>query len=105
MDLLVKQKCLVFIQECVSSQSLADLFTLAVEDDAVILGLEPLHGIVLDESVGESNSSCLLASVTDIEAWSSQDDVEVHTVDTDAWVILDTKINVLLHSKTKVSVF
>merc|ERR1719232_1788023 len=26
-----------------------------VEDDAVILGLEPLHGIVLDKSVGESN--------------------------------------------------
>ena len=60
---------------------------LAVEDDSIVLGLEPLHGVLLGESVLESNTSSLATSVADIHAGSSHDHVEVHTIDTDAWVI------------------
>ena len=34
---------------------------------------------------------------------SSQDHVEVHTIDTNARVVLDTKINVFLDTKAKVA--
>ena len=40
-----------------------------------------------------------------VHAGPAEDDKEVHTIDTDAWVILDAKINVLLDTETEVSVF
>jgi len=36
-------------------------------------------------------------------SWSSHDDVEVHTENTDSWVVLDTEINVFLDTETEVS--
>jgi hypothetical protein len=39
----------------------------------------------------------------DPHTWSSHDDVEVHTENTDSWVVLDTEINVLLDTETEVS--
>ena len=69
------------------------LLRLAVEDDTIVLCLEPLHGVVLDKSVGEANSSSLLAPVTDIQARSSQNDVEVHAIDTDAGIVPEQKLN------------
>ena len=59
----------------------------AVEDDAVKLGLEPLHGVLLGEPVGKSNSPSFATSVTNIHAWSPKDNVEIHAVDTNAGVI------------------
>lgn len=35
--------------------------------------------------------------------WASQNNIEVQTVDTNGGVVLDTQINVLLNTKTKVS--
>ena len=35
--------------------------------------------------------------------WSGHLNIEVHTVDTSAWVVLDTEIDVLLETETKVS--
>ena len=78
---------------------------LLVKNDSVILGLEPLHGVLLGESVLESNTSSLATSVTNVHAGPAHDHVEVHTIDTDAWVILDAKINVLLDTETEVSIF
>ena len=60
---------------------------LAVEDDTVVLGLKPLHGVLLGQSVLEANVTGLAASVSDIHARSAQHDVEVHTVDTDAGIV------------------
>ena len=60
---------------------------LAVEDDTVKLGLEPLHGVLLGEPVGKSNAASFATSVTNIHAWSSKDNVEVHAVDTNAGVV------------------
>ena len=46
---------------------------LAVEDDPVVLGLEPLHGVLLGQPVREPNSAGLAASVTDVHAGSAHD--------------------------------
>lgn len=35
--------------------------------------------------------------------WATKNDVEVQTVDTNAWIVLDTQINVFLDTKTKVT--
>ena len=60
---------------------------LAVEDDTVKLGLEPLHGILLGEPVSEPDTASLATSVTNVHARPSEHDVEVHAVDTNAGVI------------------
>ena len=60
---------------------------LAVEDDSVKLGLEPLHGVLLGEPVGETNTAGLATSVTNVHARPSQDNVEVHAVDSNAGVV------------------
>ena len=35
--------------------------------------------------------------------WSAQHNVEVHAVDTDAWVVLDAQVDVLLNAEAKVA--
>ena len=42
-------------------------------------------------------------SLGHIKPRTSKYHVEIHSIDTNAWVILDAKINVFLNSKTKVS--
>ena len=64
----------------------------AVEDDAVKLGLEPLHGVLLGQSVGEPHTASLAAPVADIHAGSAHHHVKVHAIDTDAGVVPEKKI-------------
>ena len=63
------------------------LFLLLVEDNTVVLSLEPLHGVLLGQPVLEAHVASLATSVADIHAGSSHHHVEVHAVDTDAGVI------------------
>lgn len=42
-------------------------------------------------------------SLGHIEPWTSKHHIEIHSIDTNTWVILDAQINVFLDSKTKVS--
>ena len=63
------------------------LLLLAVQDDAVVLGLEPLHGVLLGQPVGEADPPSLAAPVTDVHARPSHHHVEVHAVDTNAGVV------------------
>ena len=35
--------------------------------------------------------------------WTSQDNVEVQTVDTDGWIVLDTQVNVFLDTESEVT--
>merc|ERR1711994_277905 len=44
-----------------------------------------------------------MSSVWYIEAWSTKNYVEVHTIDTNARIILDAKINVFLNTEVKVA--
>lgn len=72
-------------------------------DDTVESLLEPSNSLFRLDLVRESNSSSLGLSSSDSETWSTHDDVEIHTENTDSWVVLDSKINVLLDTETKVS--
>jgi len=65
--------------------------------------LEPLHGILLGQSVLESNLASLAAAVGHIESGSAEDNIEVKTIDTNAGVVLDAQVNVFLDAESKVS--
>merc|ERR1719462_842087 len=80
------------------------LLGLAGEDDAVVLGLEPLHSILLGQTVGETNLANLGSPVSNVHAWPAEHDKEVHAVNANAWVILDSQVNVLLDAEAKVAV-
>ena len=75
-----------------------------VEDDPVVLGLEPLHGVVLDQLLRGTDASRLPPAVAHVGAGSAQHDVEVHAVDADRRVVLDAKIDVLLDPEPEVAV-
>ena len=77
---------------------------LLVEDDAVVLGLEPLHGVLLAQPVLRADPAGLAAPVADIEAGSAHHDVEVHAVDADAGVVLDAQVDVLLDAEAEVAI-
>merc|ERR1719249_477411 len=81
-----------------------ELLGLAREDDTVVLGLEPLHGVLLGQAVWEANLANLGSPVSHIHAGPAEDDKEVHTIDTNARVILDSQVNVLLDAEAKVAV-
>ena len=68
------------------------LCLLAVEDDTVILGLEPLHGVLLGQPMLEANASSLAAPVSHVHTGPAHHHVEVHAVDTDARVVPETML-------------
>merc|ERR1719229_632012 len=80
------------------------LLGLAGEDHTVVLGLEPFHGILLGQSVREANLADLGSPVSNIHAWPTEDNKEVHAIDANAWVILDSQVDVLLNSEAEVAV-
>merc|ERR1719220_458056 len=80
------------------------LLGLAGEDHTVVLGLEPLHGVLLGEAVGEANLADLGSPVSDVHPGPAEDDKEVHAVNANAGVILDAQVNVLLDAEAKVAV-
>ena len=59
----------------------------AVEDDAVKLGLEPLHRILLGKPVSEPDTASLTTPMTNVHARPPEHNIEVHAVDTNAGVI------------------
>merc|ERR1719456_873649 len=81
----------------------ADLFLLGREDDTLVLLLEPLLGVVLLDLVVESNAGLGSSALGDALSGAVEDDVEVHTVDTDGGIVLKTKIDVLVNTEAKVS--
>ena len=52
----------------------------------------------------EPHAAGLAAPVTNIHAGPAEDNVEVHAVDTDAGVVLDAQVDVLLDAEAEVSV-
>ena len=73
---------------------IARYLLLAVEDDAVKLGLEPLHGVLLGQPVGEPNTTSLAAPVSDVHARPTEDNVEVHPIDANAGVVPGNNIRI-----------
>ena len=65
--------------------------------------LEPLLGVSLDNAVGETNTSVLDLAASNAGASAAKDGEEIHTVDTNGGVVLDTEIDVLLDTEAKVA--
>lgn len=71
-----------------------DLKLLSGEIDTVLLG----------DSVGSTDAGLVVLSLGDTVAWAAEDDEEVHTEDTDGWVVLDTEIDVFSDTEAEVAV-
>ena len=74
-----------------------------VENDTIVLLLEPLHGLLASHLVGVAQSASLGLSLRHATTGASQLHVEIHTEDTGVGVVLDTQINVLLNTETEVA--
>ncbi|KAH3669059.1 hypothetical protein OGAPHI_001655 [Ogataea philodendri] len=70
---------------------------------SIVLSLEPRNSVLLRTFVRNTNSTPSSLSSCNSETGSTHHNVEVHTVDTDTWVVLDTKVDVFLDTETKVS--
>ena len=51
-------------------------------NDTIVFGLEPFHDVVLDESVLASRTSRLALLVSNVQAKSAENNVEIHTINT-----------------------
>lgn len=76
---------------------------LLLEEDSLVGVNEPLHGLSASNTLVLSDSGDGSSAVLDASASTSEDDVDVHTEDTNGRIVLDTKIDVLLDTKAEVS--
>ena len=74
-----------------------------VENDTIVLLLEPLHGLLASHLVRVAKSASLSLSLRHATTGASQLHVEIHTEDTGVGVVLDAQINVLLNTETEVA--
>ncbi|KAG7059238.1 60S ribosomal protein L11 [Colletotrichum scovillei] len=65
--------------------------------------LEPLDGLVTLDAVARADAALAAAAGADALALAGHADVEVHAVDTDGGVVLDTEINVLRDTESEVA--
>merc|ERR1712180_44884 len=73
--------------------------------NTIILLLKPFHGISLSNSVLESNSRLLSTTVCDVVTGSSKHNIEIHSIDSNARIVLYPKINMLGNSESKIPCF
>ena len=72
-----------------------------VENDTIVFGLEPFHDVVLDETVLASKTSRLALLVSNVQARSAGNNVEIPTVNTNGRIMIDTQINLFLDTETE----
>merc|ERR1712156_1240573 len=83
-----------------AEKNTAQLF---VEEDTIVFLLEPFHGVSFRDSVFESNSRLLSAAVCNVVSRSGKYNIEIHSVDTYARIVLDAKIDMFCNTKAEVS--
>ena len=77
---------------------------LAIKNDSVVFGLEPLHGIFFHKTMACSYFGSPFTPVRYVHASTAQHYVEVHTVNTDGGIVLDSQIDMFLNTESKVSI-
>ena len=87
-------------QKCTKSIIYCLLF---VGDGALKRVNEPLHGVDSRHFVVDTHARALGAAARDTMASTRHHHVKVHTVNTDRWIVFNAQINVLINTKTKVS--
>lgn len=65
--------------------------------------LEPLDSLITLDLVGRSNMCLASSTLGDTLTRSGHAAVEIHAVNTNSWVVLDTEIDVFADSETKVA--
>lgn len=53
----------------------------------------------------ETNFAGLSSTMDYIEAWATQYNVEIKTIDTNRWIVFDAQVNVFLDTETEVARF
>ena len=74
-----------------------------LSDNAVEARLEPLDGLLALDAVAEADLGLGAAATGDTLTGSGHAAVEVHAVDTDRGVVLDTEIDVLADAEAEVA--
>jgi hypothetical protein len=77
--------------------------TLHLSDNAVEPGLEPLDGLLALDLVADTNLALHAAAAGDTLTRAGHAAVEVHAVNTDGGVVLDTEIDVLADTEAEVA--
>jgi hypothetical protein len=77
--------------------------TIRLSDDAIEALLEPLDGLVTLDAVAGTDGGLCAAAASDTLTGAGHAAVEVHAVDTDRGVVLDTKIDVLADTEAEVA--
>lgn len=62
-----------------------------VQDNSLVLNLEPLHGILLGDTVLNTNTGFGSPPSAHSVSWAFQDNVEIHTVDTCGRIVPEDK--------------
>ena len=65
--------------------------------------LEPLHCLLFGDSVFIADSALSSLPVSHAVSRPGQHNVEIHSIDANAGVILDPEVNVLLNTESKVA--
>ena len=81
----------------------ARLLYLLIQNIGVVLLLEPVDGLLLVGLVQVADDTSGSLSSGNTVTVTAHDNVEVHTVDTNTWVVLDTQVDVLVDTETKVT--
>lgn len=74
-----------------------------LSDDAIEALLEPLDGLLTLDAVAGTDSALASSAAGDALTRAGHAAVEVHAVDTDGRVVLDTEIDVLANTEPKVA--
>ena len=72
-------------------------------DNSLEAGLVPLDNLLTLDAVGGANLGLATATLGDALTTATHADVEVHSVNSDSWVVLDAEIDVLGDSETEVT--
>jgi len=65
--------------------------------------LEPLDGLLTLDLVGSTNLGLSATTLGNTLSWTGHASVEIHSVNTNCWVVLDTEIDVLRDTETEVT--
>merc|ERR1712168_1760342 len=74
-----------------------------LQQDTIVFSLEPYLSIGFCDLVSETNSGLLSATVCNVVSWSSQHNVEIHSIDTNTWIILNSQVDMFSNTEAKVS--
>lgn len=83
--------------------SISSPATLLLQNISIVSLLEPSNGILLRSLVRVTNSTSASLSSSDSSTWSTHNNVEIHTENTDRRIVLDTQIDVFLDTETEVT--